>query len=106
MVPAKDGYGEVREDLLREVPREQFPTDVEIEVGMQFGTETPRGFTPVKVAEIKDDVIVIDLNHPLAGTDLHFDVTIDNVRDATPEDLMPAESSCDDHGGCNSCSGC
>ena len=48
------------------------------------------------MSELKDDVIVADLNHPLAGKDLHFKVKITEVRDATEEELSP---SCGEHEG-------
>ena len=105
VVPAKDAYGEVREDLFRDIPRDQFPPDADIQPGMSFAAETPRGVARITVSEVKGDTIVVDLNHPLAGTELHFDVSVSEVREATPDDLMP-DSCCDDTSGCNTCSGC
>ena len=96
---AKDGYGEVQKDLLQELPKKNFPDDLELEVGMTFQAQTPHGPISFRVAEIKDDVIIADLNHPLAGKDLHFSVTIKEVRDATEEELS---SACGGH-ECHSC---
>ena len=54
---------------------------------MQFQTEGPGGVQLIVVSEVNGDDITIDANHPLAGKTLHFDVTVDAVRDATPEEL-------------------
>ena len=101
-VKAADGYGEVQEELLQELPRNSFPEDLVIEPGMQFSAQTPHGVMTFLVAEVKDDAIVADLNHPLAGKDLHFEVEVLEVRDATDEDLNP-HAGCDGSQGCQSC---
>ena len=98
--PAEEGYGEVQKELLQELPKKNFPDDLEIEPGMTFQAETPHGPVNFKIAEVKDDVVVADLNHPLAGKDLHFSVKITEVRDATEEELAPA---CDGTHECHSC---
>jgi FKBP-type peptidyl-prolyl cis-trans isomerase SlyD len=98
---AEEGYGEVREELLQELPKTNFPDDLELEAGLTFQAQTPHGPVSFKVAEVKDDVVVADLNHPLAGKDLHFSVKIAEVRDATEEELAP---SCDGSHECHSCS--
>jgi FKBP-type peptidyl-prolyl cis-trans isomerase SlyD len=97
---AKEGYGEVREELLQELPKKNFPDELELEAGMTFQADTPHGMVNFKIAEVKDDVVIADLNHPLAGKDLHFSVKIAEVRDATEEELTPA---CDDDHECHSC---
>jgi FKBP-type peptidyl-prolyl cis-trans isomerase SlyD len=51
---------------------------------------------PYKVVEVKDEVVILDQNHPLAGKDLHYAVQILEVRAATPEELAPLQS-------CESC---
>ena len=67
--------------------RDVFPDDVDIEVGMHFGAEGPDGdVVPVWVTKIDGDQLTIDLNHPLAGKTLHFEVSIEAVRDATDEE--------------------
>jgi FKBP-type peptidyl-prolyl cis-trans isomerase SlyD len=82
-----DGYGERHEAGVHRVPRDQFPPNVQIEVGMQFGTEGPDGeAVPVWVAAVDADAVTIDFNHPLAGQSLHFDVQLISVRDATDEE--------------------
>lgn len=83
-----DGYGEYDANMISEVPKSEFGDRVdEIEHGMQLQIQTEEGLMLVQVEEIKDDVILINGNHPLAGINLHFDVTIVEVREATEEEL-------------------
>ena len=87
-VPAAEGYGEVQPDLIQEVPRESFQGVDDIEVGMQFEAQTGNGDSvPVTVKAVTDEFVTVDGNHPLAGKDLNFDVSIESVRDATQEEL-------------------
>jgi FKBP-type peptidyl-prolyl cis-trans isomerase SlyD len=86
-VPAAEAYGERSEEQIQEVPKEMFEADADIQVGMQFHAESPTGDTlMVTVSEIKDDVIVVDGNHPLAGMDLNFDVKVADIREASDEE--------------------
>ena len=87
-VPAAEGYGEVQPDMIQEVPRESFQGVDDIEVGMQFEAQTGNGDSvPVTVKAVTDEFVTVDGNHPLAGKDLNFDVSIESVRDATQEEL-------------------
>ena len=87
-VTPAEGYGEMNPELKLTVNRTQFPSDAELEEGMQFETQTPDGQSVVfTIEEIVDDQISINGNHPLAGQSLHFDVEVLNVRDATGEEL-------------------
>jgi FKBP-type peptidyl-prolyl cis-trans isomerase 2 len=72
-----EAYGEKRPELTQEVKKEQLPPDLDPKVGMQLQSKTPDGreFT-VSVAEVKDDAIIIDANHPLAGKELVFDIEL------------------------------
>lgn len=84
--PAK-GYGERHEDMKQEVPKELFGGVENIEVGMQFQSETDQGPVLVTVVAISEEVITVDGNHPLAGVHLNFDVTIREVREANEEEI-------------------
>jgi FKBP-type peptidyl-prolyl cis-trans isomerase SlyD len=88
VVTPADGYGERDARGLQEVPREAFPAGFDPQVGMQLTAEGPEGeAVPFVVSEVKDGSVVIDLNHPLAGETLHFEVTVREVRAATEEEL-------------------
>ena len=87
-VTAAEGYGEVQQELIQEVPRDAFQGVDSIEVGMQFEAQTGQGGSvPVTVTAVTDEVVTVDGNHPLAGKNLNFDVSIEDVREATEEEL-------------------
>ena len=87
-VTAAEGYGEVQKELIQEVPREAFQGIDTIELGMQFEAQTGQGSAvPVTVIDVTDDLVTVDGNHPLAGKNLNFDVSIEDVREATEEEL-------------------
>jgi FKBP-type peptidyl-prolyl cis-trans isomerase SlyD len=87
-VRAEEGYDEVQPALIQEVPRGSFQGVDSIEVGMQFEAQTGNGDSvPVTVTAITDESITVDGNHPLAGKNLNFDVSIEEVRDATAEEI-------------------
>ena len=87
-VTAAEGYGEVQPALIQEVPRGSFEGVENIEVGMQFEAQTGNGASvPVTVTAVTDESITVDGNHPLAGKNLNFDVSIEEVRDASQEEL-------------------
>ncbi len=87
-VAPTEGYGERDDSLMQAVPREMFETPDEIQAGMQFHTMTEDGNTVVvTVVEVSPETITVDANHPLAGQQLNFDVTIVEVRDATADEL-------------------
>ncbi len=77
----EDGYGEPREDLVVDVDRDQFPTDAEPEVGRQVQVQVAPGQNRVAtITEIEDESITLDLNHPLAGKPLTFDVELLEIK--------------------------
>jgi len=87
-VTAAEGYGEVQQELIQEVPRDAFQGVDSIEVGMQFEAQTGQGGSvPVTVTAVTDEIITVDGNHPLAGKNLNFDVSIEDIREATEEEL-------------------
>ena len=85
-VEAAEAYGEYDESLVRPVPRADFG-DHPVEVGSQFHADTAIGPRVVTVTAIDGHEVVVDANHSLAGEDLHFDVEVVEVRDATKDEL-------------------
>jgi FKBP-type peptidyl-prolyl cis-trans isomerase SlyD len=86
VVPPEDAYGERVGDA-RPVPRDAFPEDVELEVGMQFAAQAPDGeVIPLWVVGLDDDAVLVDQNHPLAGETLLFEIEVVEVREATAEE--------------------
>lgn len=88
VVAPEDGYGERDPRGVQRVPKDSFPEGVELQPGMAFFADGPDG-EPVQVwiAALEADRVVIDLNHPLAGTTLYFDVEISALRGASAEEL-------------------
>jgi len=96
LVPAAKAYGEYNDDALQEVPKEQF-AGIELTEGMSlYGQSEDGGTVQVTVKEIQEENVMIDYNHPLAGKDLMFTVSIASVREATAEEIttgVPAENA-------------
>lgn len=79
-IPAEDGYGQRSEDAIIEFPKENVPADMKLEAGMGLTLSNQQGQpVPVVVKEIKDDVVVLDANHFLAGQDLVFDIELVDI---------------------------
>ncbi len=72
----EDAYGEYNDKLKQEVPRASLPKEQEPKEGMILIVQTPQGGMPVKIKQVKDDGVVLDLNHPLAGKKLIFKIKI------------------------------
>lgn len=86
-VAPADGYGEYNSQAVFGVPREQFPPDEDIQIGMQVQGEGEQGVLMFTVVEVTEQEVTLDANHPLAGKTLHFDVEVLEVREATPQEL-------------------
>lgn len=79
----KDAYGDPRPELVQEVPKQALGEMADkIEVGMVLGMQHPQSPQPIpaKVVEIKDDTVKLDINHPLAGKKLKFDIELVKVE--------------------------
>jgi FKBP-type peptidyl-prolyl cis-trans isomerase SlyD len=99
-VPPEKGYGVWNEDLVNEVPMSDLEGITNLQVGLQLQAHTPYGIQVFTVKEIKEEGAIMDGNHPLAGQSLHFAVKINEVRDATEEEINPAHScGCGTGGG-------
>ena len=85
-VPAADAYGERRDGLSQRVPKKHFGAQ-KLAPGMQVVLNTNFGPRAVTVEKVGMTTVDIDLNHPMAGKDLHFDIDVVDVREATPEEL-------------------
>jgi FKBP-type peptidyl-prolyl cis-trans isomerase SlyD len=86
-IEPNDGYGDINDDLIQAVPRENFGETEGIEVGMQFEVQTQTGPLVVVVDEVGENEITVNGNHPLAGVRLHFDVTVEKIRAASEEEM-------------------
>ena len=87
VVPPEEAYGKRRDELVRTVSKAGFQGDEEIRVGMQVQMDTEHGPAYAFVSEVEGENVTLDMNHPLADMDLHFEVDIVDVREATPEEI-------------------
>jgi FKBP-type peptidyl-prolyl cis-trans isomerase 2 len=89
-IPVDEAYGQRSEDMLIEFPKDRFPKDMEIKEGMQLMMSNGTGQNiPVIVTEVKDDGVILDANHPLAGEDLIFDIELIEIVGGKPLIIMP-----------------
>jgi len=88
IVPPAQGYGEFVEGEEVVLSAQQFPPENPPQIGMGILLENNAGQQlPYYIQSVKGDEVVLTANHPLAGKDLHFDVKVVAVREATPEEL-------------------
>jgi FKBP-type peptidyl-prolyl cis-trans isomerase 2 len=80
-ISPEDGYGSVDPNGIKEIPRENLPPDINPQVGMTLYGTSPNGQAiPLKITDVKENAIVIDMNHPLAGKTLDFDVEVVDIK--------------------------
>ncbi|UKN00279.1 peptidylprolyl isomerase [Paracrocinitomix mangrovi] len=87
VIPPEEAYGTRREELLKLVSKDGFQGDEEIQVGMQVQLQTEHGPAIAVITKIDGNDVTLDLNHPLADMTLHFDVAVEDVREATEEEI-------------------
>lgn len=86
-VAPEDGYGRHDPAMIFEVSKEQLPEGMPLEVGIEVESRTPDGTISLVVTEVRENGVVLDGNHPLAGRTLQFDVEILAIRAATAEEI-------------------
>ncbi|HUQ96618.1 MAG TPA: peptidylprolyl isomerase [Chitinophagaceae bacterium] len=85
-----DAYGEKQQEMLIEFPKTQFPAEMQPEEGMQLMMNNGAGQQfPVIVAEVREDSVLLDANHPLAGQDLIFDLELVSIEPPASKIIMP-----------------
>jgi FKBP-type peptidyl-prolyl cis-trans isomerase SlyD len=106
LVKAEEAYGQFNPEAIQDVPKDQFD-GIELEEGMMLYGQGEQGETiQVVVKSFTDEMVTIDYNHPLAGKDLMFTVSVLDVRDATDEEIATGQvggAHCEDGScGCGS----
>ncbi len=93
----EEAFGEHDDELLLEVDRGDFPP--EVAVGDEFVAESEEGEEEfLRVVEVRDDAVVVDGNHPLAGMAVTYDVVVREVRQATPDEIQDAATAFEEAG--------
>ena len=89
-IPAEDAYGNINEEMMIEFPKDRFPSDMNPEVGMPLTMSNGAGQNfRVTITEVKDDSVILDANHPLAGEELIFDIELVEISGGSPLIIMP-----------------
>jgi FKBP-type peptidyl-prolyl cis-trans isomerase 2 len=89
-IPVEEAYGPKNPEMLIEMPKDRFPKDMEIEIGMPLMMSDGSGQNfQVVVMDVKEDSVALDANHPLAGQDLVFDIELVEIVGPKPLIIMP-----------------
>ena len=97
-VQPEDGYGKINPDLIQEVPRSAFQGVDDIQPGMQFEAKNPEGHRQlITIQEVADNSVTVNGNHPLAGQVLHFEISVEDVREATEEEISHGHAHAPGH---------
>jgi peptidylprolyl isomerase len=89
-IPFNEAYGPRNPEMVIPMPKDRFPDDMEIEVGMPLMMSDQEGQQfQVTVVDIQDDKVMLDANHPLAGQDLIFDLELVEIVGGKPLIIMP-----------------
>ena len=87
-VTPAEGYGEIDEEGFAEIPREEFTDEIPLEVGVELQLrDTDGDVFDAYIEEVGDDMVLMNFNHPLAGKELLFSVTVIGLRPPTKEEL-------------------
>ena len=87
-IKAADAYGEVKDNMFMEVPKEELAHLPQLDIGAHLRLELPQGAHIVKVSKMSDTHVTLDGNHPLAGQDLEFDIEMVLIREATTDEVL------------------
>jgi peptidylprolyl isomerase len=89
-IGVNDAYGEKQQEMLIEFPKTQFPPEMQPEEGMQLMMNNGAGQQfPVTIAEVREETVLLDANHPLAGQDLIFDLELVEIVPPASKIILP-----------------
>ncbi len=79
-IPCDQAYGPYRDELKVQIEKSQFPDDFDLKVGVELLLQNDQGQNiPAKIVKIEDDKVSLDMNNPLAGEDLTFAITLQEI---------------------------
>ncbi len=90
-VEPAEGFGDRDDELVLEIDKTDFPDPKNVTMGDEVVAESPDGDeVPMRVIEVKDETVVVDANHPLAGVTLRYSVKVKEIAEATEEEIAEA----------------
>jgi FKBP-type peptidyl-prolyl cis-trans isomerase SlyD len=99
VIQPNEAYGEVDPENVIEVPRSEFPTEIPLEAGTELEVKNADGeVLSATIADVTTKVVKLDFNHPLAGKQLTFTVTVVDLRSATEDELAHGHVHFDEEG--------
>ena len=78
-IPADEAYGPLREEMVINISKDQFPADMPLELGQELQLQGPGGVLVAQIVGIEEDDVMLDANHLLAGEDLTFSITLESI---------------------------
>lgn len=88
VVAPADGYGEYDDEAYLDVPKNQFPKDMQVEEGLELTVRDDSGEARyARIESVEGETVRLNFNHPLAGDELHFNVKVVSLREPTGEEL-------------------
>lgn len=98
----EDAYGERDDELTRAFDRSEVPPGMPLELGQTIALRSPQGQSiPAKVTQLDEKSVVVDLNHPLAGETLNFDIEVVGISETATQMPQGCGSGCDCSSGCD-----
>lgn len=98
VVPPEEAYGTYDDELVLEIERTEIPNSDSVKEGDEIvATDQDGDEAHLRVVEVKDDVVVVDGNHPLAGLALRYEVAVREVRAATDSEMEAAANAFEEH---------
>ncbi len=99
-VAPQEGYGQYDDERLQRVPRDSFPSDMELEEGLNVRMRDVSSgqLLDAYIEEVEDEAVTLDFNHPLAGETLFFDVKVVSLREASSDELDHGHAHDGNHG--------
>jgi len=101
VVPPEDGFGIKQDEYIEEIDKKDFPEDSELEKGMEFDIEDEDGDAIITIIEVKEDTVIVDKNHPLAGETLKVKAEILDIRMAEDWEIKHWGHDHEDHENCD-----
>ena len=98
-----EAYGDLKEGMTQKVPKTQFPKGVDLQPGLMLMVMGPQGQMPASIKSVEEDEVVIDLNHPMAGKVLNFNI---KIVETNCEPDLPSACGCGCGDGHSSNDGC